>query len=254
MDFCLEGKRALITGATHGIGLAVARRFAARGARVVLSGRRSEGTEIAKEIGARFVPADLEDEAQIEALFGATQEALGGLDVLINNAGFGTFEGPNAGVDLAEVDRILQVNLRAVILSTKLATPLLADGAAVINTSSVSGLQGEPMFATYGLCKAAINSFTQSMACELAPRGIRVNAICPGPIETTYWQPDDPQMPLVDYTMPLARVPKAEEIAPLYQYLAADESRMLTGQCIVYDGGMMAGTALQLYAKLGIPA
>jgi NAD(P)-dependent dehydrogenase (short-subunit alcohol dehydrogenase family) len=254
VDFSLDGKRTLVTGGTHGIGLAVARRFAERGAEVVITGRRAEGEEIAKQIGGRFIRADFSNDGDIEALFSALSDAPGALDVLINNAGFGIEEGPNQTVDLDDVDRILQVNLRAVILSMKLATPLLTDGASVINTSSISGLQGEPMLSTYGLSKAALNSFTRSMACELAPRRIRVNAVCPGPVETAYWQPDDPQMPIVDYMMPLARVPKAEEIAPLYQYLAADESAMLTGQWLVYDGGFTAGIALQLAPKLGVPA
>ena len=252
MDFSVANKRVVITGATHGIGLAAAQRFAARGAKLLISGRRDSGERIAEDLDAHFVRADFNNDADIKHLFEQAERQLGRIDVLINNAGYGYDEGFNADTDLTEVDKLLQVNLKAVMLSMQLATPLLNDGAAVINTSSIAASQGSPLLSAYAASKAAINSLTQSLACELAPRSIRVNAVCPGPIQTTYWQDDDPLMPLVEHTMPLGRVGKPDEVASLMQFLASTEAKFITGQCIAIDGGMSAGSAVQLYEKLGI--
>lgn len=245
MAFELNGKSVLIVGGTAGIGLAIARRFALHRARVVISGRRADGDEIAAEVGAQFIRADANLEQDLKGLFGETSKLLGPLNIVINNAGIAYSTGDIAETDLEDFDRIADTNLRAAFLVLKLAPAHMADGGAIINTASISGMRGGSKLSVYAATKAALINLTQSSALELAPRGIRVNAVSPGPIRTNIWGDVDPEN-FARHALPLARMGEPDDCAGAYHFLAADDSAFITGINLVVDGGYTSGLALQL--------
>jgi NAD(P)-dependent dehydrogenase (short-subunit alcohol dehydrogenase family) len=240
--FSLEGKTAFITGGTSGIGLAVAERFKAAGARAAIVGRR-DFQEKADELGLLFLQADVTDEKRLVGALDAAREELGDLDVLVLNAGL-----ENTGTMLEEHSmdefrKVSAVNLDHVYFGLHHGPSRMSDGGSIINTSSIAGLLAVPTYAQYGATKAAVNSLTKTAALELAPRGIRVNAVCPGSIRTEMLPPDHPEIPLVEMLAPMGRVGDTDDVVGLYHFLAADESRYVTGQFISVDGGVMAGVS-----------
>ncbi len=249
MAFSLEGKRTLITGGTSGIGLAIAKRFAEHGANIVISGRREAGTEIASQLGAHFIRADMMVPADVERLVQESAKHLGGLDVVINNAGIPGQFGTIADVDMSNFDAPFAVNVRAAYQILKLVPPHMSSGGSIINTASVLGTMGEPNDAVYGATKAALISLTKSAALSLAPENIRVNAVNPGYFDTEIWDGELPEQ-CVSLHVPLARVGEGSEAAATYHFLASDDSSYITGSCITVDGGMLAGNSLQTMALL----
>lgn len=250
MAFELDRKRVLITGGTAGIGLAVARRFALHGAQVVICGRRDDGEDIASEIGAQFVRADMMVDSDINRLFSETKKLLGTVNVVINNAGIAYFTGDIWETDLADFDRIVNVNLRAAFQVLKLAPQYMVDGGTIINTASMSGLEGGSKLAVYAATKAALINLTKSSALELAPRNIRVNAVSPGPIRTEIWGDVDAET-FAKVALPLARMGEVDECAAAFHFLAADDSAFITGTNLVVDGGYTCGLSQQLDALAG---
>lgn len=248
--FSLEGKVTVVTGGASGIGRATAERFAHAGAQVVI-GDRNDASAIAAELGALAVQADISIEDDVARLMRTASKRFGRIDVAINNAGVGTTEWLPEITDDA-LDRNLEVNFKGVVWGIKHAPRFMKDGGSIINTASIAGLFGTPGYTAYAASKAAIVSATKTAALELAPRGIRVNCVCPGTVDTPMSEGDDVEleMAIADKIHPLGRIARPEEIAALFHYLAADESGFVTGQAIAIDGGMSAGSGLAAWGVL----
>jgi 3alpha(or 20beta)-hydroxysteroid dehydrogenase len=244
----LAGKVALITGAARGQGAAEARLFAAEGARVVLADVLEEpGRALARELGgaARFTALDVSKPADWARAVRELGAGEGRLDVLVNNAGIYR-RGRIEEMPLAEFVRVVEVNQIGCFLGMKHAVPLLraAGGGSIVNISSIAGKTGVPGGAAYAATKWAILGLTRSAALELARDKIRVNAICPGSVDTPMIAPSE--FPNVDQpaywaTLPIPRAGRAEEIARCALFLASDESSYCTGAELVVDGGKLAG-------------
>ncbi len=249
----LDGKVTLITGAGNGMGRAAARLFASEGARVVVAdvaedpGRVTVDSVLAEGGEAMFVPVDVTDAAQVKAMVEASVRAFGGLHVLYNNAGI--FPADDASVtDTPEStwDRVLAVNLKGVFLGCRFGVPAIVDsgGGSIVNVSSLVALVGSavPQIA-YTASKGGVLSLTRELAVEYARRGVRVNALCPGPIETPLLaellaDPEWARRRLVH--IPMGRPGRADEIARAALFLASDESSFMTGATLVVDGGISA--------------
>ncbi len=247
----LQGKVALVTGASRGIGAAIARRFAEEGARVVLAARdhgaigRHAAALSAAGAEAMAVPCDVTDAESIRQAVAAGPGRWGKLDILVNNAGLGGFTPlEDAGDELW--DAMVATNLTAVFRVTRAAAPHLSKGGRVINLSSVLGRFGVPGYSAYCASKHGVIGLTRALALELAPRDITVNAICPGWVETEMARQGFERFGSVEAgraaaaaMAPLKRVLEPEEIAGLAAYLASDDARSVTGQAIVADGGQV---------------
>jgi len=254
----LSGKTAFVTGASRGIGEAIARRFAAEGARVCLAARSvSQCARIAGEISkgggeAIAVACDVTDPASYRSALGEAAERWRTIDFLVNNAGTSGLT-PVAGSESDDAlwDAILATNLTATFRVTREALRFMPDGSRVINESSVLGRFGVPGYAAYVSSKHAVIGLTRTMALELAPRKITVNAICPGWGETDLARQgyrriagqrnitEEEARAVCAKMAPLGRVLDPEEIAGLAAYIASDDARNLTGQAIVLDGGQV---------------
>jgi 3-oxoacyl-[acyl-carrier protein] reductase len=253
----LAGKVALVTGAGSGLGRAVAQRFAAEGARVVITDiDEARGSAVAQDIGksAAFIRCDhtaSEDDARAVAF---AIERFGALDIVHNNAG-GPFTGPFEHIDDATLERVLRTNLFGVMQMTRAALPYLREsakrnpaGASVLYTSSLQGLKAKPNFSLYTVAKHGIVGLVRSLALELAPQNIRVNALCPTVVATPMLEAflpgmandHDEAMRRFRATIPLARMPEPEDVASAALFLVSDESRMITGVALPVDGGQMA--------------
>ncbi|GAA3524041.1 SDR family NAD(P)-dependent oxidoreductase [Nocardioides daeguensis] len=248
----LQGKTALITGATGGQGRVACRTFAEEGARVLATdldpaaGAELEATLRDKGLEVTFVATNLASAAGVEEL-AAAAEALGGLDVLYANHGI-ILGSPLLETTEEEWDRIQDVNLKSVFLLTRRLAPVMADrDASIINVSSVGALTVFPNLSAYGAAKAGLAMFSKCAAVDLAPLGIRVNAICPGVIDTPMPrsfidtlpdQPDaEPIMRAFAEGSVVGRLGRPEEVVSLALYLASDESTFMTGSVLTVDGG-----------------
>lgn len=252
--FSLVGRRALVTGASRGIGRGIALAYAEAGADVALLARDAELLgQVADEIRAmgRTAVTQSVDLLDADAARGAVALAiaeLGGLDILVNNAGGNTFSIPFASMRFSGWEKTLRLNLDGVVHVTQAASEaLLASaagdgGASVINLSSVAGLGGAPFMSHYAAAKAAVVSLTQSLAVEWARTGVRVNALCPGWIDTdlTDFLRDNPDggAAFLDKSVPMNRWGTVDEIAAPAVFLASQASAFMTGQVLVVDGGL----------------
>ncbi|MET7282555.1 SDR family oxidoreductase [Kribbella sp. NPDC005582] len=238
----LWGKKALVTGATSGIGRAIAQSFAAAGAEVVVTGRRAEqGAETVDLITgaggkATYIQADLAEMAEVDRL----AELVGEVDILANNAGYYPMV-PTAALTPDEYQRIYDVNLRsAYFLTSALAGRMAANGGGtIVNTSSIGARIGMPVAAAYSGTKAALESMTRSWAVEFGPSGVRVNAVCAGAVRTDTLLAIVPEevLQVTSAPAPLGRVGTPEEIAEVVLFLASPRSSFVTGAVIVADGG-----------------
>ncbi len=241
--FDLTGKKALITGASGGIGEAIARQFHAQGATVGLHGTRQEKLEaLANELGERTVvlPANLSDLDEASGLGKAAEEKLEGVDVLVNNAGI-TRDGLFARMSNDDWDDVMRVNLTSVFRLTKeIAYPMMRrKGGRIINITSIVGVTGNPGQANYCASKAGMIGFSKSLAQEIASRGVTVNCIAPGFIASAMTEKlNDKQKEAIMGAIPMKKMGLGNDIASAAVYLASNEAGYVTGQTLHVNGGM----------------
>ena len=237
----LEGKTAIITGSSRGIGRAIARAFAENGAGLVIHGTSEESLRpLAEELGCKFVAGDIGELSTSQRLTEECIRSFGKVDVLVNNAGINT---RTKFLDLTpeEWDKVLRVNLTGAFYACKCVLPymLAQKSGVIINMSSRAGKTAHPTSsACYGASKAALDALTRKLAYDFGVEGIRVNAICPGPVETDMslqWTADY-RAKILD-NIPLRKLGRAEDIADLAVYLASDSSAFITGESININGG-----------------
>jgi NAD(P)-dependent dehydrogenase (short-subunit alcohol dehydrogenase family) len=242
----LQGKTAVVTGGTSGIGLETARLFAAEGAKVFVTGRQKETLDAAVEqLGGDVtgVQADVSDLADLDRLFETVAAQGKGLDVLFANAGGGEFATLEQVTEKHYADTF-DTNVKGTMFTVQKALPHLVDGASVILSASNAGSRGNEAFGVYGASKAAVRSFARTWAKELAGRGIRVNAISPGPVDTPGidglvggGEAAVQLKEVLGGSTPLGRMASPEEIAPVVLFLATDASSYVTGTELFADGG-----------------
>ena len=243
----LDGKVAVVTGGNSGIGLATAKRFAAEGAKVVVTGRRqAELDRAVAEIGhgALGVRGDVANLADLDRLYDVVREKHGRVDVLFANAGVAEFA-PLAEITERHYDHVFGINVKGLLFTVQKALPLLADGGSIILNASIVSIKGMPAFSVYSATKAAVRSFARSWTSDLKERGIRVNALSPGPIDTpgvdglVKSEEEARQFKAgMAAQVPLGRVGDPDEIAKAAVFLASDDGSFVAGVELFVDGGM----------------
>ena len=244
----LEGKIAVITGGSSGIGLATAKRCVDEGAHVVITGRREkELADAAAAIDGNVttVVGDVSRLDDLDRLYAIVKEKHGHIDILFANAGAGTVA-PLEGASEAHFDQTFDVNVKGLFFTVQKALPLFKDGGSIVLTSSVSNIMGLPAFSAYAASKAAVRSFARAWTLELKDRKIRVNSMSPGPIDTpalattTGLTPEQAEQAAAQFSsqIPMGRRGEPEEVAAAVTFLASDESSFITGVDLAVDGGM----------------
>jgi NAD(P)-dependent dehydrogenase (short-subunit alcohol dehydrogenase family) len=243
----LEGKIALVTGGSSGIGLATAQRFVKEGAFVYITGRRqSELDRAAATIGAqaRAVRADVSKLADLDQLFEQIRTENGRLDVLFANAGGGAFA-PLGSISEEHYDQIFNTNVKGVLFTVQKALPLMREGGSIVLNASIASVKGMPGFSVYSASKAAVRSFARGWTNDLKDRRIRVNVISPGPVETPaiagLAETEEQNRQLYEQLVagiPLGRIGQPEEIAKAVVFLASDDASFIAGIELFADGGM----------------
>jgi NAD(P)-dependent dehydrogenase (short-subunit alcohol dehydrogenase family) len=241
----LENKIALVTGGNSGIGYATAEALIAQGARVVITGRKKDAVEAAaKKIGAIGLTADQSDIKSTDELASNVEDLYGKIDILILNAGIALFS-PIDQVKEEEYDKIMNTNLKGVFFTLQSFLPILNEGAAITFVSSYAAYNGSPNAIVYSASKAALNSMTRTAAIELASRKIRVNAVCPGMIETPVFTKlgltDEMVQGMKAGLLPkiaLKKIGSPYEVANLLVFLSSDEASYITGSEYIIDGGL----------------
>lgn len=252
----IDGKAAVVTGAGNGIGRAIALSLAAAGADVVVSdvliddGERTVSEIVGEGGSADFIATDVSDAAQAEALIAFAVQLFGRLDILVNNAGVGGAQLRLHEIEPDDFDRVIDVNLRGTFLCSKFAIPhfLQQQDGRIVNTASTYGLVGAPKAAAYCASKAAIINLTRQLAIDYGPDGIRVNAVCPGYIDTGLGR-RGPQLSADEFAaasavretaaalQPLGRQARPSEVSEVVLFLASDASSFMTGSIVTVDGG-----------------
>jgi NAD(P)-dependent dehydrogenase (short-subunit alcohol dehydrogenase family) len=243
----LSGKVAIVTGASRGIGKAIAAAFAREGARVVICGRKQETLDqVAREIGPSVKPiaCHIGRADQIQSMVAATVGEFGRIDILVNNAATNVSFGPCLEIDEAQFDKMVEINLKSTFRLVKAVAPGMCErgSGSIINIASISGIRPQVHSLLYSMTKAALIMMTQSYALELGPKGVRVNAIAPGLIQTVlsehYWK-DEAQREKSLEKQPIRRIGQPEDIAEVALLLASDKGSYITGQTLVADGGFL---------------
>jgi meso-butanediol dehydrogenase / (S,S)-butanediol dehydrogenase / diacetyl reductase len=253
-------KVALVTGAGTGIGKAVALALMREGYAVTLAGRRADKLKETESEGrstngkSLVVPTDVSDPASVKAAFAATKQTFGRLDILFNNAGIGLY-GKTPDLDPELWHHVINVDLHSVFYGCRSAIPHLRKngGGAIINTASISGLFGDYGLSAYSAAKGAVANYTRTLAADHARENIRVNSVCPGPIDTALTGPLlSISAAVEEYAklIPMGRVGKPEEVASAVAFLASDDASYITGAALVIDGGVTAVTGQPNFNRL----
>ncbi|MBW4982703.1 glucose 1-dehydrogenase [Mameliella sp. CS4] len=241
----LEGKRAIVTGGGSGFGEGIVTRFAAEGAQVVVADINYENArKVAEATGAHPLHSDVSDGSSVRALMALAHEHMGGIDILVNNAGITHLPAPMDEVSEEDFDRVFAVNCKSVYLTARALVPALkAQGSgAILNVASTAGVSPRPNLNWYNASKGWMNTATRTMAVELAPSGIRVNALNPvageTPLLASFMGEDTPEMRAKFLsTIPLGRFSTPRDLANAALFLCSDEADMITGVCMEVDGG-----------------
>lgn len=241
----LEGKTAIVTGGGSGFGAGIARRFAKEGAKVMVADINPEAAEaVASAIGGIPMQADVSDGSSVEAMVARAQEAFGCTDILVNNAGVTHLPAPMEEVSEEDFDRVFAVNCKSVYLTARTLVPLMKrrNAGTILNIASTAGVSPRPHLNWYNASKGWMTLATKTMAVELAPFGIRVNALNPvageTPLLASFLGEDTPEMRAKFLsTIPLGRFSTPEDLANAALYLCSDEASMITGVCMQVDGG-----------------
>ncbi len=243
----LEGKIAVITGGSSGIGLATAKRFVSEGAYVFITGRRQKEIDAAvSEIGKNVtgIQSDVSNLADLDKLYNIVKEQKGHIDILFANAGIGEFA-PLGEISEEHFGKIFGINVKGVLFTVQKALPLFQDGSSIILNASIAASKGIEAFSVYNASKAAVRSFARTWTVDLRHRKIRVNAISPGPIDTpaveglvqNKEQVEELKKNLI-IAVPMSRMGSPDEVAKVVSFLASDESSYITGIDLSVDGGM----------------
>jgi dehydrogenase/reductase SDR family member 4 len=247
--FDVNGKVALVTGSTRGIGKSIAEELARAGARVVVSSRKAAACE---QVRAEFEkqgyevlaqPCNVSRKNELQALVDATTKRWGGIDIAVANAATNPYYGPLAGIPDEAFDKIFQNNVKSVLWLAALTLPGMAErgGGSFISVGSIGGIVANTVIGAYGMSKAADHMLVKNLAAEWGPKNVRVNAIAPGLIKTDFakalWQ-DDKRRKEREAATPLRRIGEPKDIGAIAVFLASDAAAFITGQCIVADGGV----------------
>lgn len=240
----LEGKTAIVTGAGSGFGAGIARKFAAEGARVIVADLNADAArDVAGEIGGTALCCDVADAGSVAAMVAAA-ERTGPVGILVNNAGITHLPAPMEEVSEADFDRVFAVNCKSVYLTARVLVPLMKGrgAGAILNVASTAGLSPRPRLNWYNASKGWMITATKAMAVELAPAGIRVNAICPvageTPLLKSFMGEDTPEMRAKFLsTIPIGRFSTPEDMGNAAAFLCSDEAAMITGVALEVDGG-----------------
>lgn len=241
--FDLSGKRAIVTGSTRGIGRAIAEAMIEAGAQVIVSSENESDTRAAaRALGQTGIACDVADDQELARLASGAVEALGGIDILVCNAGITGRHGPLSTIDMDDYARVMAVNLRSQVLLANLCLPHIAvnEAGSVILIASISALRGNGAIGAYALAKAGVAQLARNLAVEWGPRGVRTNAIAPGFIATDLAKPllEDPGFMARRMQMtPLRRPGTVEEVAGSAVFLASPAGGFVNGQVLVVDGG-----------------
>jgi len=247
--FGLKDKAVFITGGASGIGLGTAERFLQEGARVAIADIQPPPQAVL-DAGALFLTVDVTQRENVIEAFAAAGKAIGPLDVIIHNAGM-----PGKGThivdsDEAVLDKVVALNFYGTYYVLKYGPRHMRDGGAIITTASVAGLQQNEGFFDYSATKAAVISMTKTAAVELGLRGIRCNAVCPGPVRTPMLPPGHILNTLAKQLSAVGRIAEVDDLVGVYHFLASDQSRYVTGHTMVVDGGRLTGYRKSVLAML----
>jgi NAD(P)-dependent dehydrogenase (short-subunit alcohol dehydrogenase family) len=247
----LKGKVALVTGGGRGIGKAITKRFAAAGAKVAIASRKMENLKATAdefaELPGKILPVECHvgRSDQLENLVATVEKELGTIDILVNNSATNIGQGPSLDVTDEMLDKMVEVNIKAALRLVRLIVPKMIEkkNGAIINLASIAGLRPQPGGLLYSFTKAGLIMMTRTWAIEFGQKGVRVNAIAPGLIQTDFseffWKNESHRKRL-EATQPVPRIGQPDEIGFAALYLASDEASYVTGQVIVIDGGATA--------------
>ena len=245
--FSLQGKVALITGSTRGIGKSIAQELGRAGARVAVSSRKADACDAArKELEAEGLqvlaqPCNVSRKEELQGLVDATRAKWGSVDIVVANAASNPYYGPLTGIPDEAFDKIMANNVKSVLWLAAMTLPQMKPGSSFIVVGSIGGLLANTVIGAYGVSKAADHHLVRNLAAEWGPKGVRVNAIAPGLVKTefarTLWEDDKRRTERIEAT-PLRRLGEPRDIGGIAVFLACDAGAFITGQCIVADGGV----------------
>ena len=247
--FSLKGKSAFITGGSSGIGLGTCKRFLQEGARVVIADIQTPPPSVLDD-GAIYLATDVTNRDNVVDAFKATEETIGKLDVIIHNAGKPGKGQHLTDSDEAVLDEVVALNFYGTYYILKYGPRHMRDGGSIITTASVAGLQQNEGFFDYSATKAALISMTKTAAVELGLRGIRCNAVAPGPVRTPMLPPGHVLNTLAKHLSTLGRIAEVDDLVGVYHFLASDQSRYITGHTLVVDGGRLTGYRQEVLSRL----